>query len=297
MADRIIQLHNGEDNVYPRVVGDAIVPNRGQYAYEGEALRPRKNEYRARKVSGLYGSQGLAIYGDYAFRLNTGNSSGTQAATMTVYDISDLGNVRRVGTFTLQSGGKANHANSAQFAPFPEDGNEFPYLYVSGNYTSYCGVYKVTTSGATLVQTISVTNSKFDLKGMHPNVQAGDDGYLYAVSDDGGENDYVMRWARPKVSDGDVTLSDNNCEMGFSVKRDKSLSQTWQGMKIYGGKVYFLRGMTSGIGIEVIDLAQEKMTSVVPIGIMAAEPEDLELWNGRLVVAYGNQSQFLILSF
>ena len=297
MAEKIIQLYDGQDKVYPRVVRDAIVPNRGQYAYNGEALRPHKNEYRARKVTGLYGSQGLAIYGDYAFRLNTGNSSGTQAATMTVYDISDMGNVRQVGQFTLQSAGKANHANSAQFAPFPEGGNEFPYLYVSGNYTSYCGVYKVTTSGATLVQTISVTNSKFDLKGMHPNVQAGDDGYLYAVSDDGGDNDYVMRWARPKVSDGDVTLSDNNCELGFTVKRDKSLSQTWQGMKIYGGKVYFLRGMTSGIGIEVIDLAQEKMTSVVPIGIMAAEPEDLELWNDRLVVAYGNQSQFLILSF
>lgn len=92
-----------------------------------------------------------------------------------------MGNVRQVGTFTLQSGGKANHANSAQFAPFPEGGNQFPYLYVSGNYTSYCGVYKVTTSGATLVQTISVVNERFDLQGMHPNVQAGDDGYLYAV--------------------------------------------------------------------------------------------------------------------
>lgn len=297
MSDRIIQLKDGSDNVYPRVVRDCVVPNRGQYPYIGESVMPHKNEYRARKVAGLYGSQGLAIYGDYAFRMNTGNGSGTQAATMRVYDISDMGNVRQVGTFTLQSGGKANHANSAQFAPFPEGGNEFPYLYVSGNYTSYCGVYKVTTAGATLVQTISVVNERFDLQGMHPNVQVGDDGYLYAVSDDGGDNDFVMRWELPKVSAGDVTLNDNNCELGFTLKRDKSLSQTWQGMKIYGGKVYFLRGMTSGIGIEVIDIGQEKISSVIPVNIMAAEPEDLEVWNDRLIVAYGNQSQFLILSF
>lgn len=297
MSERIIQIKDGSDNVYPRVVRDCVVPNKGQYPYIGESVMPHKNEYRARKVAGLYGQQGLAIYGDYAFRLDTGNSSGTQAATMKVYDISDMGNVRQVGTFTLQSGGKANHANSAQFAPFPEGGNDFPYLYVSGNYTSYCGVYKVTTSGATLVQTISVVNERFDLQGMHPNVQVGDDGYLYAVSDDGGDNDFVMRWELPKVSAGDVTLNDNNCQLGFTLKRDKSLSQTWQGMKIYGGKVYFLRGMTSGIGIEVIDIGQEKISSVIPVNIMAAEPEDLEVWNDRLIVAYGNQSQFLILSF
>lgn len=297
MSDRIIQIKDGSDNAYPRVVRDCVVPNKGQYPYIGESVMPHKNEYRVRKVSGLYGSQGLAIYGDYAFRLDTGNSSGTQAATMRVYDISDMGNVRQVGTFTLQSGGKANHANSAQFAPFPDGGNDFPYLYVSGNFTSYCGVYKVTTAGATLVQTISVVNERFDLQGMHPNIQVGDDGYLYAVSDDGGDNDFVMRWELPKVSAGDVTLNDNNCELGFTLKRDKSLSQTWQGMKIYGGKVYFLRGMTSGIGIEVIDIGQEKISSVIPVNIMAAEPEDLEVWNDRLIVAYGNQSQFLILSF
>lgn len=297
MSDRIIQLKDGQDLVFPRITKDCILPNKGSYGYAGDTISLHKNEYKARKIAGLYGSQGLAIYGNYAFRVNTGNSSGTILATCSVYDISDLDDITRVSQFNLQSGGRANHANSAQFAPFAENGNDFPYLYVSGNYTSYCCVYKVTTTGAELAQTITVNVSDADLKGMNPNVQVGDDGYLYAVSDDGGDNDYVIQFNRPNPLSGDTTINDSSALRSFSVKRDKSLSQTWQGMKIYGGKVYLLRGTSRGNGIEVIDIGQERVTSVIPIDVMPAEPEDVEILNDRLVVAYGNQTNFLLLSF
>ena len=294
---------------FPLVTHSSIVPIDGNTPYFGEPVVPsRKNShvYAYQMLTGLNGTQGLAIYGNYAFRVSTGNKEGTIKGSLTIYDITDLSNIRQVASITLPSGSYANHCNSCQFAPNREKGYDFPLLYVSGNYKSTCFVYRVTTTSAELVQTIywDTESSAPELNGMHPNIQIGDDGFLWAVSDNynsynySGTLDYIYKFNLPSISTASVTLSKSGIIDSFSVERHSSLDKTWQGLKIYDGKIYFLRGSNDAntSGIEVIDIARKKLVSVIPLKMSNDEPEDLEIYNNRLFVAY-NGNKFALLDF
>jgi hypothetical protein len=71
-------------------------------------------------------------------------------------------------------------------------------------------------------------------------------------------------------------------------------------MKIRNGKIYFLRGgnVTSKMGIEVIDISKKTITEVIPLPMLSAEPEDLEVYdNNVILVGYGNISKYVKLNF
>lgn len=306
---KFIELKRNGITVFPRVTHSSIVPIDGNTQYFGEPVVPsRKNShvYAYQMLTGLNGTQGLAIYGNYAFRVSTGNKEGTIKGSLTIYDIADLSNIRQVASITLPSGSYANHCNSCQFAPNREKGYDFPLLYVSGNYKSTCFVYRVTTTSAKLVQTIywDTESSAPELNGMHPNIQIGDDRFLWAVSDNynssnhNGTLDYIYKFNLPSISTASVTLSKSGIIDSFSVERHSSLDKTWQGLKIYDGKIYFLRGSNDAntSGIEVIDIARKKLVSVIPLKMSNDEPEDLEIYNNRLFVAY-NGNNFTLLDF
>lgn len=299
---------------FPLVTHSSIIPIDGDMQYFGEPVVPsRKNShvYAYQMLEGLNGTQGLAIYGNYAFRLSTGDSTGDVEGSLTIYDISDLSNIRRVNSLTLYSSIYANHCNSCQFAPNREQGYDFPLLYVSGNYKSTCFVYRVNLKSVDLVQMIYWdTESEIpDLNGMHPNIQIGDDGFLWAVSDNynsglpnTGNLDYIYKFDCPPVTSAirREVLSKSKIIESFSVQRQEhySLDKTWQGLKIYNGKIYFLRGSNNPYtsGIEVIDIKSKKLVSVIPLKMSDAEPEDLEIYNNRLFVAY-NGNTFTLLDF
>lgn len=295
---------------FPLVTRSSIIPIDGSTQYFGEPVVPcRKNShvYAYQMLNGLNGTQGLAIYGNYAFRVSTGNNTGTVKGSLTIYDISDLSNIHKVISLTLPSGSYANHCNSCQFAPNREKGYDFPLLYVSGNYESTCFVYKVTLTSVRLVQTIywDTESEMPELNGMHPNIQIGDDGFLWAVSDNysssvsgSGTLDYIYKFNLPSISTASVTLSKSQIVESFNVQRHSSLNKTWQGLKIYDGKIYFLRGANSAdtSGIEIIDTTSKKLVSMIPLKMSDAEPEDLEIYNNRLFVAY-NGNTFALLDF
>lgn len=295
---------------YPLIALSSLVPIGGDTDYFGRPVIPfRRNshKYSYQQLEGLYGSQGFAMYENYAVRVNTGNSSGTTKGSLSLYDISDLSNIKTIfSNKQLDSGGYANHCNSCQFANEKEPGHDFPLLYVSGNYKSTCFVYRITTSSVTLVQTIfwDTESDLPELNGMHPNIQIGDDGYLWAVSDNcisggSGDKDYVYKLNAPSVSNSSVVLSKNDVVDSFSIARWKNFDQTWQGTKIYNGKVYFLRGSTNKntSGIEVIDVEEKKLVSAIPLSMSNSEPEDLEIYNNRLFMAYGSTNSFVLLDF
>lgn len=295
---------------FPLVTRSSIIPIDGSTRYFGEPVVPsRKNShvYAYQILNGLNGTQGLAIYGNYAFRVNTGNSTGTIKGSLTIYDISDLSNIRKVISLTLPSGQYANHCNSCQFAPNREKGYDFPLLYVSGNYKSTCFVYKVTLTSVQLVQTIywDTESEMQELNDTHPNIQIGDDGFLWAVSDNysssvsgSGTLDYIYKFNIPPISTSSVILSKSQILDSFSVQRHSGFDKTWQGLKIYDGKIYFLRGANNAntSGIEVIDIASKKLVSVIPLQMSNDEPEDLEIYNNRLFIAY-NSDTFVLLDF
>ncbi len=295
---------------FPLVTHSSIVPIDGNTPYFGEPVVPsRKNShvYAYQMLTGLSGTQGLAIYGNYAFRLNTGTGTGSVKGSLTIYDITDLSNIRRITSLTLPSGSYANHCNSCQFAPNREKEYDFPLLYVSGNYKSTCFVYRVTLTSVQLVQTIywNTDSEMPELNGMHPNIQIGDDGFLWAVSDNysssvsgSGTLDYIYKFNLPSISTTSVVLSKSQIVESFSVQRYSDLDKTWQGLKIYNGKIYFLRGANRAntSGIEVIDITSKKLVSMIPLQMSDAEPEDLEIYNNRLFVAY-NSNTFALLDF
>lgn len=296
---------------FPLVTRSSIIPIDGNMQYFGEPVVPsRKNShvYAYQMLNGLSGTQGLAIYGNYAFRLNTGDNTGDVKGSLNIYDISDLSNIHKVISLTLPSS-YANHCNSCQFAPNREQGYDFPLLYVSGNYRSTCFVYRVTLKSVNLVQTIywDTDSDVPELNGMHPNIQIGDDGFLWAVSDDcnpglsdTGNLDYIYKFNLPSIADQIITLSKSKIIESFVVQRQNhyNLDKTWQGLKIYSGKIYFLRGSNNAYtsGIEVIDIESKKLVSVIPLKITNVEPEDLEIYNNRLFVAY-NGDTFALLDF
>lgn len=299
---------------FPLVTRSSIIPIDGNMQYFGEPVVPsRKNShvYAYQILSGLNGTQGLAIYGNYAFRLNTGDNTGSVKGSLTIYDISDLSNIHKMISLTLPSGTYANHCNSCQFAPNREQGYDFPLLYVSGNYASTCFVYRVTLKSVNLVQIIYWDTDKDapELHGMHPNIQIGDDGFLWAVSDNyaidlpnSGKLDYIYKFDLPPVAvvGQTISLSKSKIIESFSVQRQEhySLDKTWQGLKIYDGKIYFLRGSNNAFtsGIEVIDIKSKKLVSVIPLKITSEEPEDLEIYNNRLFIAY-HSNNFVLLDF
>ena len=95
-----------------------------------------------------------------------------------------------------------------------------------------------------------------------------------------------------------MVLSKSQIVESFSVHRNSDLDKTWQGLKIYNSKIYFLRGANRAntSGIEVIDITSKKLVSMIPLQMSDAEPEDLEIYNNRLFVAY-NDNTFALLDF
>lgn len=249
---------------------------------------------------GLNGTQGLAISGDGALRFNTGNRTGTTKGTVSAYSMSSMNTA--MYTTPLNSGIYANHCNSVQL----EDPNgSSTLIYVSGNYVSSCFVYTGRWDEPPVqIITWDTETECPEFNGMHPNIQIGNDGYLWAVCDDYSSNvvgsgtlNHIYKFNKPSLSQSTVQLHKSDAVDHFTVPRYAGFDQTWQGMKIYNNKIYFLRGanVVSKMGIEVIDVIKKKITEVIPLPILNAEPEDLDFYGNQLVVAYGNNNKIAVL--
>lgn len=288
--DKYWHKTNGE-RYSPMVVKGAMVPDIPSsfttMKYDGVDIElPRKHDFGIRVYGSgvLVGSrnglaaQGMAIYNGVMAQLyNTGYCA--------LYDISGavptLIKAFPLGSYQVAN----NHSNSAQFDSRVIEG-EFPYLYVAACNVHKCFVEKITREGSTLLQTITLNLSDYPMGGS--NIQVGDDGYLWLVSNYSTSYRFI-KLRKPTISEGDVTLTNADIVDAWLVDGYNS-ADTWQGCKIYNGKLYWLYGGTYGNrGIWVFDTATHAMTHNISLNAFTrAELEDLDIYNERMyITCYG----------
>lgn len=224
----------------------------------------------------LPSAQCLAIYNKYFIRIAADGK----------LTISQLSNDTMTTIYTSEQN-LAGHNNSAQFAPFLQQGQTFPYLYVSAlNRTGgpICKVYEITTSSVTLVQTITFNLPETILPTMSSystNSQIGDDGCLYLFSTEIG----VIKMVTPNVSAGDVVLGLESVLDYFRFAYDYS-TFIWQGGKIYNGMLIMPIGGGNNIQVRsifVFDLSEHKIIAAIGANTAwSSEVEDCDLLDGKL---------------
>lgn len=250
-----------------------------QYCYNTGSGALSFGNYAKCTARGSFGStqyQGLAIYGNIAVRM-ANNSSGT---THRVYTLGDS-TITELTTFTLSGTG---HSNALQFAPTLEAGQTLPYLYVA-DIDGHCYVLSFDSSyQATIVQTITIS-------GETCQVLVDDEGYVWASRGGSNSHRYFAKYRKVLVSEGaSVTLtSDDKLDEWETYETFPSTYYTAQGWKVKDGRLYFVYGgtATNAIkGISVYDTTTHRCVDQYDFTkILFAEPEDIDFYNGQIVLA------------
>ena len=232
------------------------------------------------------GAQGLAIYGNYLFRLH-------EFGNCNIYDISDLEDITFINSFKLGSYATNNHPNCAQFAPTaPLEDTGFPLLYTTlGNNNEQMAIEKISLEGSECLKKIIIT----DIDGKTSshtrcNWIIGDDGFIWGMTHSGtpGNKDYVVNFYKlflPESEDKVQTISIADAIDHF-VDDDSNLPITWQGGMVRNGKLYFLFG-TEAVNrqLRVYDTTTHKRLAIINLNkITSAEPEDIDLWQDNKII-------------
>lgn len=233
------------------------------------------------------GAQGLAIYGNYLFRLY-------QYGYCYVYDISNIENILFINSFKLGSYANNNHPNCAQFAPAPPlEDTGFPLLYTTlGNNNEQMAIEKVSLEGSVCLKRITITD--YDGKtSSHTrgNWIIGDDGFIWGMTQSGtpGNTDYTIHFYKldiPLSEDKAQTISIANAVDHFIDDDSANLPVTWQGGMVRNGKLYFLFG-TKKVKRElrIYDTNTHQRLAIVDLNkITSAEPEDIDLWQDDSII-------------
>ena len=237
------------------------------------------------KFQGFAG-QGVAVRDNIMYRLYDSGLCQT-------YDITDFANPVKVASFGLGSRQSSNHSNCGQFY-VDENGDSF--LYVSGLKGGKTFVEQITETGATLVQTITLPQMEFLNRTATLNAVCSDDGYLWYFGS-GGDKLLFAKARKPDLSEGDVTLGEDDFLDFWSVDGYVYKSDVWQGGKVYGNLLFFLFGAKgSNAHLRVYDTrAHEEIMDIDLSSVVRNEPEDCELISkGILVVTNGGSNYYLI---
>jgi hypothetical protein len=175
--------------------------------YSGESIRVygKLNDYKENivipvsSIAEYNGKslQGFAIYGKYAFiTYDTG-----------YIRVLDLDTTEIISSYAMPEGvqNPNNHAGMANFGAFYNDSDDFPLLYVSSYLENCCYVLRVTLSGCTLVQKITMANA-----------------WHFLVDDDGNMIVHKNDWSTyqifdiPDINNSEVVLSDSDAKDSFN---------------------------------------------------------------------------------
>lgn len=218
--------------------------------------------------------QGMAIYNNLLVRM----ANVERSTTHYIFTIGSTGTLTQAATFTLATTG---HSNALQFAPTIEEGNTYPYLYVS-DLTGSCEVLSISSAFAVAqVQKITIPTGW--------QVQIGDDGYIWAIAGSG-TNLHFIKYRKVLVSEGNVTLtSDDILEDIYVNDKFDSASYTFQGSKFKYGKAWLPIGTTGSAqnrALLVFDLAQHRTVANIDLTSLGdVEFEDLDFWDDAMVIA------------
>lgn len=264
LEDAVIQIIDLQDDSKVKIIktGDGI-------------------ENRCKGCSG----QGVAIHDKVMYRLyDTGICQ--------TFDLSDIMNPVKLETFNLGSKMNSNHSNCVQ-SRVDENGDIL--LYVSGT-KGKCFVERVQKSGSTLVQTITLPKMDLFDQSLNLNMICGDDGHLWMFGP-GGDKLFFAKARMPLLSEGDITLTDNDIidywyEDGYVYSNDVS-----QGGMVYSNRLFFLFGRSGPKSHLVVYDTQTHMrvTDIDLSGTVKEEPEDCELIpEGILIVTNGGNNYYIV---
>jgi len=233
-----------------------------------------------------WSGQGVAVKDKVLYRIYDSGMCQT-------FDISDLTAPTKIATFALGSNMNSNHANCAQSC-LDENGDML--LYVSGLRGGKTYVERMTTTGSTLVQTITLPKMEVLYQSTAFNVVCGDDGYLWLFGS-GGDKLLFAKARKPLLSEGDVTLCEDDIldfwyEDGYIYNDD-----VWQGGKVYNGLLFMLFGITGSVGhLAVYDVLTHKQIMDIDLSdTVREEPEDCEIIpEGILIVVNGGSNYYIV---
>lgn len=230
--------------------------------------------------------QGMAVRDKIMYRLyDTGLCQ--------TFDLSDLANPKKIASFELGSHGSINHANCAQTC-LDENGDVL--LYVSGQKEGKTYVERVTSTGSTLIQTITLSAMDLLDQTIILNAVCGDDGYLWYFGA-GGSKLLFAKARKPLMEEGDVTITEDDIldfwsEDGYVYEED-----VWQGGMVYNNLLFMLFGSTGAKAhLAVYDVrAHQRIMDISLSSAVKEEPEDCEIIpEGILVATYGGSHYYLI---
>jgi len=242
--------------------------------------------------------QGMDVFGDRAYLLyNTG-----------ICRIFDLLSEKIDSEFPLASASKTNHANCASFGKEFYEGNNVPVLYVSECSSPYrCFVENIRNSKPQIVQTLFAFENERP-KLVHDWIVDKRGGFLYTFTrlgvgnSDGTVLHSIYKYRLPKLSEGEkVILSEKDVLDRFDI----SFMSMGQGGLVKGRYMYLPVGLShesdgkrpdAKRAIIIVDLKKQKIKRFVDISNdILDEPEDVAIYNGRLLLYCGQNGGLRML--
>jgi hypothetical protein len=259
------------------------------------------------ELSALRG-EGFTVFGDVGFIFDDGGYVRTV----------DLVSQSSIADFALPSGvqGASNHAGQANFgAEFVDPGDEFPVLYLSSYLEKKCYVLRMTRTGASLVQTIYLTDGSMsgssyvlsdaqaffvDLENDKLVIKMG------ATDPAGAKYKYWKVFDMPRLSLGSVVYL-------FEEKQnDEFYVRTLQGNVAasknfvnagfaMNGKIYVLAGFTGATSsLLVIDYEKHKVLTEIRWAstlITGGEQEQCARYGNALLINFNYQDYLVRVTF
>ena len=242
--------------------------------------------------------QGMDVFGDKAYLLyNTG-----------ICRIFDLLSEKIDSEFLLASASKTNHANCASFGKEFYEGNNVPVLYVSECSSPYrCFVENIRNGKSQIVQTIFAFENEHP-KLVHDWIVAKKGYFLYtftrlgSIISNGTVLHSINKYRLPRLSEGEkVILSEKDVIDRFDI----SFKSMGQGGLVNGRYMYLPVGLSHDSdgkrsdakrSIIIVDLKKQIIERFVDISNdILDEPEDIAIYNGRLLLYCGQNGGLRML--
>lgn len=267
------------------------------HPYDGRKIDLTEREYAfASYMSSMPTHQSSACYGDYMFTFSD------KMSTMKMYN---LRTKTLLATTTQTAKDSFHHCNQAFFGTEKYDADDvFPlcYLSVNNNGTTaggYMEAYRIVPTmgdsdynafSVTLVQTVTLPiMSEANALGNANFVLDQRSGYLYTYSrnNDSEASNYqklrITKWNMPKLSQGDITLTDADIKESWETGTNAVYSQ---GAVIRNHLLFIFRGYQSVnvIQLSVFDLVNKTTVAIIDLlgDDFTSEPEGVFFWGNTL---------------
>lgn len=256
---------------------DKMVPTEDSSESRQETVSPISVS-KIMDISDLYDNsyiQSMAIYGDYAFVLNT--KGGCRVV--------DLNQKQVIAETRLATYVSDNHANHAEFSHQFKDQSSFPLLYVTPLYSGRCYVenYHSETNTFSREQTILLSTTVFSNERTTQFSIDRDKGLLYVISHKGLSEEHLRWFKLPDINKKWVTLTDDDL-LGSHILT-KIWNNSGQGSYIIKGNLYLMYGTDkTEHDIYVVDLNTFNYKHYEFSQFLSAEPEGLAPYKGYLMV-------------